>query len=59
MGKVSNMEGYPDRTADAAIAHVAKQQKRRKREKTDEDKRQTDVKKSHKNRQYPSRKHHI
>lgn len=46
---MSNKEGYPDRTAEVAIAHVARQQKRRKKEEANGDKRQAKVKKSHKN----------
>ncbi len=46
---MSNKEGYPDRTAEAAIAHVVRQEKWKKKERTNGDKGQTKVKKSHKN----------
>lgn len=48
-GRVSNKEGYPDRTAEVAIAHVTRQEKRRRKEKTNGDKRQTNTEKSNKN----------
>lgn len=46
---MSNKEGYPDRTAEVAIAHVARQEKRKRKEKTNGDKRQTNTEKSDKN----------
>lgn len=46
---INNKEGYFDKTAQLAIAHVAKQQKRRKKEIISGDKRQTKIKKNHKN----------
>ena len=46
---MSNKEGYPDRTAEVAIAHVTKQKKRKRKERTNGDKRQTKTEKSNKN----------
>lgn len=46
---MSNREGYPDRTAEVAIAHVTRQEKHRRKEKTNGDKRQTKTEKSNKN----------
>lgn len=46
---MSNKEGYPDRTAEVAIAHVIRQEKHRRKEKTNGDKRQTNAEKSNKN----------
>lgn len=45
---MSNKEGYPDRTAEVAIAHVAKHEKRKRKERTNGDKRQTKTEKSNK-----------
>lgn len=47
--RVSNKEGYPDRTAEVAIAHVARQEKRKRKGKTNGDKRQAKTEKSNKN----------
>lgn len=44
-----NNEGYQGRTAEAAIANVARQQKRKQKEVNNAYKRQTEIKKSNKN----------
>lgn len=46
---MSNKEGYPDRTAEEAIAHVVRHEKRKKKERTNGDKRQAKTEKSNKN----------
>lgn len=45
---MSNKEGYPDRTAEVAISHVTRQEKRKRKEKSNGDKRQTKTEKSNK-----------
>lgn len=45
---MSNKEGYPDRTAEVAIAHVTKREKRKRKERINGDKRQTKTEKSNK-----------
>ena len=45
---MSNKEGYPDRTAETAIARVARQEKRRRKEERDGRKRSANAEKGHK-----------